>query len=129
MNYTVTAERGKSGRWIYQCVEYPGALSESRRLAEAKDLMREAIAFAAHVSEASVNIDLVFPGLDREVVDLVDTAWVKRQQADDLTRDASRTLADAARRLVVDLGLPLRDAGVLLGVSHQRISQIIALND
>lgn len=55
--YTVTAERG-TGRWVLQCVEHPGALSEVTRLDQAAEAMREAIAFVAEVEAGDVEIEL-----------------------------------------------------------------------
>lgn len=44
--YTVTAERGRDPRmWVFQCAEFPGAISQSRRLADARVLIREVISF------------------------------------------------------------------------------------
>lgn len=50
MAYTVHVEPGKrAGVWVLQCLEVPGALSETTDLREAPALMREAIAFVAQV--------------------------------------------------------------------------------
>jgi predicted RNase H-like HicB family nuclease len=58
--YTVTAER--SGQWwALQCVEVPGAVSQVRRLDQAEDMMREAIAWVAGVPEDSIEIDVEAP--------------------------------------------------------------------
>lgn len=66
-HYTVTAERGSSNVWVFQCREFPGAISEGKTLASAYDLMPEAIAFVAEVDEASVEIDLV-PDRPQDVI-------------------------------------------------------------
>lgn len=36
MRYTVTATRGSGPVWVFQCVEHPGAISEGRRLSDAR---------------------------------------------------------------------------------------------
>lgn len=59
MRYTVRAERGAGPVWVFQCVEFPGALSEGRRLIDAYRLMPEAIAFVAGVDESDVQVELV----------------------------------------------------------------------
>ncbi|AEX43460.1 hypothetical protein CDHC01_0395 [Corynebacterium diphtheriae HC01] len=42
--YTVTAERGTSGVWVLEYAEL-GAVSQTKRLANAADEMREALAY------------------------------------------------------------------------------------
>jgi len=49
MRFTVTAERGAGPVWVLQCVEHPGAISQTIRLAAADQLMAEAIGFVADV--------------------------------------------------------------------------------
>lgn len=58
--YTVTAERGADPSvWVLQCVEHPGAVSQTRDLADAPELMREAIAWVAGVDEGDVEVEVV----------------------------------------------------------------------
>lgn len=59
MQYTATADRGAGPLWALQCVEHPGAVSETRDLADAQRLMRLAIAFVAEVPEADVDVKLL----------------------------------------------------------------------
>ena len=56
--YTVTAERDSS-LWMFQCVEFPGALSNGEHLDDVFDVMPEAISFVADVPEESVRIRLI----------------------------------------------------------------------
>lgn len=57
--YTVTAERGQGDdMWVFQCVEAPGAISESTQLEDAGELMREAIGFVEDVAEGDVDVHL-----------------------------------------------------------------------
>lgn len=61
MRYTVTAERGTGEVWVFQCVEYPGAISQARSLSAAPGLMREAIAFVAEVDPDEVDVLEISP--------------------------------------------------------------------
>ncbi len=45
--------------------------------------------------------------------------------ADEASAAAAKARHDAAR-LLSDSGLPMRDIGELLGISHQRVSQILS---
>lgn len=124
-DYTVTVERGAGDRvWVFQCVEVPGAISESKRLSEVFPLMREAIAFVADVPQESVDITLdisLAPGIH----ELIESIGAKRTEAERLAQEASRAAVEAAHRLVEESHLPLRDAGFILGVSHQRVAQLL----
>ncbi|WP_047262668.1 hypothetical protein [Corynebacterium mustelae] len=53
--FTVTAERGAGDVWVLECAEV-GAVSQTRRLDQAVDEMREAIAYLAKCGESEVNI-------------------------------------------------------------------------
>ncbi len=57
--YSVTASRGAGHMWNFQCREFPNARSRAKSLTTAYELMPGAIAVAAGVDPASVEIDLV----------------------------------------------------------------------
>lgn len=123
-HFTVTAERGTGPVWVFQCVEHPGAISQSRRLADYDDLMREAIGFVAEVDAGDVMIDLDvrLPG------DLQDRARAARAligELDTLQRTVAATSRAVARELVRDHKLTGADAAAVLGVSQQRVSQLV----
>ena len=121
--YTVTAERGQGNIWVFQCAEYPGAISESRRLSDAHRLMTEAIAFVAEVDPETIEIDLQpqLPAhLDSEVRDA-------RRAVHELD-ERQRAAAALSRKVVVNLKaaeLSGADIATVLGVSPQRVSQLI----
>lgn len=56
--FTVTAERGRTGWWVTECAEV-GAVSQVRRLDQASDDIREAVAYLAGLPEDDVAIDVV----------------------------------------------------------------------
>lgn len=120
--YTVTAERGRRW-WVLQCVEHPGAISEVARLDQARDAMREVIAFVAQVDPAEVEIDLR-PTVPDEVGAHVRTAARLREEAHRANREAAAE-SRAAARVLREAGLSVRDVGTVLGVSHQRAHQLL----
>lgn len=122
--YTVTAERGANpGWWVFQCKDAPGAISQSRRLSDAVDLMTEAIAWVAEIDPATVEIDLV-PALPYGLADEVRAARDAVRESDERQREAAARSRAAARRLR-EAGLSGADTAVVLGVSPQRVSQLI----
>lgn len=55
--YKATASR-VSGWWMVQCDQHPGALSQVRRLDQAAQVHREAIAFVAQVPIDDVQVEI-----------------------------------------------------------------------
>ncbi len=126
-NYGVTAYR--SGKWW--ALEVPrvrGALSQCRRLDQAEALIREAIAAVLDVRDDSfdISLDVQLPGDVRKLVDGVADARAQQEVADQAAR---RAMQATARQLVEGHDFSTRDAGKLLGVSHQRISQVMQEDD
>lgn len=121
-DYTATAVRS-DGWWIVQCDQHPGALSQVRRLDQAAEAHREAIAFVAGVPSAQVRV-VVRPEVPAQVRDDLAEADELLLRAERSETEARRKRRAAAARLAAD-GLPLRDIGVLLGISHQRVSQLL----
>ena len=119
----MTAERG-TRRWVLQCVEHPGALSEVTRLDQAEEMMREAIAFVAGVPEDQIEIELR-PQLPREALEHFEAARVARELAAEANSRAARESRLAAVTLH-QAGLSTRDIGTVLGVSHQRAHQLVS---
>ena len=119
--FTVTAERGRGPWWVTECAEV-GAVSQVRRLDQAADDIREAIAYLS---------DLPEDGFDIEVTPVLpDAFWEAMRGAEDqrdVAAAANRAAAELnqrAARVLRDEGLTLRDVGHLMGVSHQRAAQL-----
>jgi hypothetical protein len=122
MKYHVTATR--SGRWwSLQCQEFPAALSQVTRLDQAEDNMREAIAFVAQVPESEIQIE-VLPEVPAEFTKLLQTSEHARKEAARAAAEASAS-SRAAARVLSQAGLPLRDIGTIMGISHQRAAQLL----
>ena len=122
MTYTSRAHR-EGNWWIVQNDQFPGAISQVRRLDLAADAQREAIAFVAHVDQGDVTVVIraeLEPALARsleEATALRAEAEVKEARALSLRRAIAVSLKDD--------GLTLRDIAVVLGVSYQRVHQLV----
>jgi hypothetical protein len=119
----------RSGRWW--AVEVPGGYkdggalwTQARRLDQVEHMARDAIALMREVAADSFDLRVV-PVLDPQLSVQVEHAAELRSQADAVQREATAALRQAADLLVHDLDLPLRDAGAILGLSHQRIAQLL----
>lgn len=121
-SYKVTAQR--SGNWW--ALEAPGvrgAFSQVRRLDQAQEAMVDAISgvLGADPSDVDVEVRAVLPeheALLREVEEARCGAEAAKSRASAATREAIAELSAA--------GLPQRDIGTLLHVSHQRVQQLAA---
>lgn len=119
--FTVTATRGRTGWWVTECAEV-GAVSQVRRLDQAADDIREAIAWLAHLPEQQVDIEVV-PVLPDELSRQITAAKQAQAAADQARHRAAQESREAARALR-EAGLTLRDVGNLLGISFQRAGQL-----
>jgi len=113
------------GWWAITVPALDGVFSQAKRLDQVEDRAREAISLMLDVDEDDVgDLDVVVTPPAR-VADLLGALEASVTAADEATRTAV-----AARREIAELlraeGLPLRDVGVLIGVSHQRVSQLLA---
>ncbi len=117
MTYTAVCRR--SGRWWAISVpEVKGVHTQARRLDQAEAMAREAIALMLEVDPASLRVQ-VAPELPGSVSRALEARRAARQAED----AAEKATAEAARALLQD-GYTVRDAGALLHLSPQRVSQI-----
>ncbi len=110
--------------WAISVPALRGVHSQSRRLDQADKMAREAISLFLDVPVESVEVrvEAVLPSkLDADVK----RAKAVRMNADNLQKEAAGATAQAARALVKGAHLTVRDAGKILGVSHQRIAQLL----
>lgn len=121
--YTATAVR--SGRWwAIEVPDVSGVYSQARRLDQVGAMAREAIALIQDVPEDSFDV-IVEPqigalgDLGRAIEDAL-----RARQAAEQAQEVSSTAMRHAVSEIRSSGYTARDAGMLLGVSNQRISQI-----
>jgi len=112
------------GWWAIRVPDLPGVFSQCRRLDQVDGHVREAIALMLELDAsevAAIDITVVSPP---EIAELVQTV----EQAEHTARGAIDAAASARReaaQTLMDQGYPMRDIGRLIGISHQRVSQIL----
>lgn len=111
--------------WRVQCDEVPGAISEVRRLGLAEEAQREAIAFVEDADESEIGALHLIIDLPGSLADDVADLRSLSDQATQLRQAESLKRAGLARALLAQ-DLPMRDVGAILGISHQRVAQIVA---
>lgn len=122
--YTARLEQEKDGRWSVELAEEPRVHTWGKTIDQALHRMREAAALWFETDEEAIDL-IPRPVLPKAAMKTLEQARQAREQArhaDDLA--AKRTKAAAttlARR-----GISLRDAAAILGLSHQRVHQLLS---
>jgi predicted RNase H-like HicB family nuclease len=122
---TYSAKAVRSGDWWAITIpELKGVHSQARRLDHAEPMAREAISLFLDEPADSFDVTVV-PVLPGELQADVDNARAARGEAEERQKEAAVATARAARQLVRGSKLTVREAGQILGVSHQRIAQLL----
>lgn len=116
------AEVQRAGKYWHIRVPEIDRVTQARKVAEIETMARDLIAIMEDVPADSFElvVDLDLPNGAREHVDV---ARMYRRKADEFNRLAAEEARTAARALAKDL--PLRDVAEVLGVSHQRVHQLV----
>lgn len=122
--YTARLEREKDGRWSVELEEEPRVHTWGKTVDQALARMLEAAALWFQTDEASI---VLTPKavLTKTAMRTVEQA----RQARDQARDADRLALDKMQRAAAELaskGISMRDAAAILGISHQRVHQLLA---
>lgn len=124
-NYTATFERDDEGFWLVELVEEPRIHTYGRTLAKARDHIRDATALWFDVApETFILVEDI--RLPKPVKASVDRARKERAKAQATQESAAGATKNAARSLVEEGRLSVRDAADVLGLSHQRVQQLLA---
>jgi hypothetical protein len=121
IRYNATARR--DGRWWVVTVDGVG-VTQARTLRDAPHAAIGLVSAMLDIDEDDVSVD-VQPDLPPVLHDTVAAARAKVAQLNEQQQEAARASRDAAAALVAS-GLTGADAAAVLGVSPQRISQLLA---
>lgn len=122
--YFARLEREKDGRWNAELEIEPRVHTWGKTVDQAISRMKEATALWFRTDED--NIDIVpHLSLQKSTNRSVDLALEARKRAREADRRASELTARAVTTLT-DKGVSLRDSASIIGVSHQRVHQILS---
>lgn len=110
--------------WAIEVPEVPGVHTQAKRLEQVEAMAREAIALMLGIPEDSFNVEVQWE-LPHGAADTISSMFRARSEATNAQREATAAAQLAAWTLVEDLHLPLRDAAKVLGVSYQRVGQLL----
>ena len=123
MNVTAVTERS-GGWWAARVPQLPGVFTQARRLDQVSAMVADAVSAFLNIPSEDIEVE-VRPKLAVELTQQLEEAREERRHADQLASAAADKLRQVARTLA-DEGLPERDIGSILGVSHQRAHQLLA---
>ena len=121
---TYIAHAHREGSWWVAEVAEHGVATQARRLDLLEAAVRDLLAVWLEVPADGFDIE-IDPEVPRAAAGPLRRARKLRSDVDRLQGEAAGATREAATALL-RAGLTLRDAGVLLGVSYQRVAQLVA---
>jgi predicted RNase H-like HicB family nuclease len=116
-------EREKDGRWTVELVEEPRVHTWGKTVDQALSRVREAAALWFQIDEDAIEL-VPRPVLPKATGKTIEQARQAREQA----RLADRAAVEQTRKaaaVLADRGWSMRDIAAVLGVSHQRVHQLL----
>ena len=122
---TYEATVAREGRWWMVEIPEVDGLTQARRLDEVEQAAREYVAVTADLPLSQVAVEISrIEAAGHDLLDaktLVEDLRSQADQLESLIAEFSRGLASA----LTDADVPVRDVSSVLGVSHQRVSQLV----
>jgi predicted RNase H-like HicB family nuclease len=125
--YRIECEWDETGWWVVTVPEVSGAVTQCKRLDKVPDDVGEVLELLTGKKPGTYELDVrtIVPGKAGE---LAAQALELRAQADALAGTVATTTCTAVVTLSKS-GFSMRDIGQLVGVSHQRVDQILKADE
>ncbi len=122
-SYRAVFERDESGAWLARVPGVRGCHTYGRTLDQARRRLREALALWVDDADAAeLDEEVRLPADVRSSLRKYEAA---RRRVEQERAKAQTCTTEATGVLVGRFGLSFRDAGELLGLSHQRVQQLV----
>jgi predicted RNase H-like HicB family nuclease len=123
VRYLIDLERDEAGWWVATAKGVAGCHTQGRSIRQAMSRVREVLEVCVGDAVSSDQLEPCIHLSDdaRRVIARYETACKRLEHEQTEARLAT---AQAVETLVDDLSLSVRDAGEVLGLSHQRVSQL-----
>ncbi len=122
MKYAVSVTR--DGRWWMVEVPQLDAVTQARRLGEVDLMARELIAVTTGTKVEDVEVAIHLSTIGRVSGERIEELDREKARAAELEKHIAEETHQVALGLIEE-GVPLRDVGEILGVSHQRVHQLV----
>jgi predicted RNase H-like HicB family nuclease len=113
--------------WLAEIVEIPEVHTFGRTLGKAREYLVDALALWLDepIEDVRKRLEFGIPELPEEIREAAQLAVGARELAECISKEAAELMTAGASALVVDAHLSIRDAADILGLSHQRVHQIL----
>lgn len=118
-----TAEVERDGRFWLVWVPEVERVTQARNLREVEPIARDLVAMMLEIAPDSFDLEIHIK-LPADVAEHLSAAQRLREESA-RANSAAAEEARAAAQALAEAGLPLRDIGIALGVSHQRAHQLL----
>jgi predicted RNase H-like HicB family nuclease/predicted HTH domain antitoxin len=115
-------ERDAEGWWVASVPSVAGCHTQARTLAQARERLKEALAVSVEGDLPELIEEVRLP---KDALLVLGDFKLSREAADRALERAAALTQRAAVILTHDVRVSLRDAAELLGLSHQRVAQIL----
>ena len=121
--YKVRYEQDEAGYWFATVLGVPGCHTQGTSLETVRGRIREALEVSVDDAE---NADFIesYKLSAKVALPLAKKAVAAKNRAEEASKRAQKLMQDAAEKLI-RAKLSHRDAAIVLGVSHQRIAQLL----
>ncbi len=122
-SYTINYKRIEDGWWLATVEGVRGCLTQGRTLNQTRERIREALSLFVEDADTAQLIDNIqLSAKAQRALNQFETA---RKRANEEAAKLQNSAAKAASFLIENMHMSMRDAGELLGLSHQRVHQIL----